>query len=935
MEPPDEPPDRPPGEEAEETGENTLSVADIAESPREGDWLVLPALEVPGGASRVGALVEGSAEGTLPAIEAQFLAGGAPAGDWTALAPTWSEAGFEVRVADLGSVGTTVRLRVHVAALDAVRFLRWTAVLPGTPEDAGGDDHGSTSAPLREDLAGLGIVTREEWGATRSSCSSNPTKNRTTIHHTETPSEDAARQVRAIQHYHMDTRGWCDIGYHFLIGVDGTIYEGRPLDRLGAHVAGQNTGNIGISFVGCFHPGCAWGPTSPPETMIRSAGRLVRALADIYGFAVTSATVRGHRDQPGASTDCPGDNLYARIGDIIAAARSGSTTPDAGAADADADDAGSPAEADAEAGTDGSDTTGPPPETPDCRPLDCALCEATTGCGWCAFRGGCGADGDACTWTGRVGTAACWDALWPCATAACWNPTATIPACGATTVEEDFSSGAYSVHRFWTTLPAGGPLAVRLERTGGTFAPALLVADRAGRLAYGGEAAGLHPDIAVTAAVSGRDGAAADVTLEASRDIDVYLYVTGWAILDGAFRGSLPTSSRYRLSATQTCGTTPPPETPDCAVLACGICEGTAECDWCASRAVCAGAADACAWRGRVGDAACWDTFSACSVATCWNPTETIPSCGTTSWTEDFSSGRYGVHRYSTALPAGGPVTIRLDRTGGSFSPALLVSDRTGRVAFGGEVAALHPEIAVSAATSGRTGAAAEVTLEASSGIDVYLYVTGWAVVDGGFRGTLPTDSRYRMSATQACGPPPAGDPYAGLTRDGSEIPRAGLYNAALSFLGTTTEPYGDVVADAGGREWVRGGASWFGGPGDTGVGASETGAITGEVLRDLNDPLHPDAATLASRPADYYYVAMRWSYSPNGRTWWRDARILVRNPGSGVAVVVRPVDWGPNTSTRRIIDLSPQALDDLGLETDDRVDVAFALPGSALGVVR
>ena len=79
----------------------------------------------------------------------------------------------------------------------------------------------------------------------------------------------------------------------------------------------------------------------------------------------------------------------------------------------------------------------------------------------------------------------------------------------------------------------------------------------------------------------------------------------------------------------------------------------------------------------------------------------------------------------------------------------------------------------------------------------------------------------------------------------------------------------------------------------------------------------------------------MRWSYSPNGQTFWRNARILVRNPSTGVAVVVRPVDWGPNTSTRRIIDLSPQALADLGLSTDGEADVAFASPGSALGVVR
>ncbi|MDW8362601.1 MAG: septal ring lytic transglycosylase RlpA family protein [Myxococcales bacterium] len=137
------------------------------------------------------------------------------------------------------------------------------------------------------------------------------------------------------------------------------------------------------------------------------------------------------------------------------------------------------------------------------------------------------------------------------------------------------------------------------------------------------------------------------------------------------------------------------------------------------------------------------------------------------------------------------------------------------------------------------------------------------------------------------------------------------------------------------GVQWVRGRVSWFGGPRDTGVGATETGAITGERLRSLNDPVDASPSTIASRPHDYYYVAMRWNYSPNGRTWWRDARILVRNPANGRSVVVRPVDWGPHTRTRRIIDLSPQALRDLGMSTDEEALVAFATPGTPLGVVR
>jgi hypothetical protein len=79
----------------------------------------------------------------------------------------------------------------------------------------------------------------------------------------------------------------------------------------------------------------------------------------------------------------------------------------------------------------------------------------------------------------------------------------------------------------------------------------------------------------------------------------------------------------------------------------------------------------------------------------------------------------------------------------------------------------------------------------------------------------------------------------------------------------------------------------------------------------------------------------MRWSYSPNGRSFWRDARIAVRNPATGATVVVRPVDWGPHTRTGRVVDLSPQALVDLSVATDDDVLVAFAPPGAPLGPSR
>ena len=51
--------------------------------------------------------------------------------------------------------------------------------------------------------------------------------------------------------------------------------------------------------------------------------------------------------------------------------------------------------------------------------------------------------------------------------------------------------------------------------------------------------------------------------------------------------------------------------------------------------------------------------------------------------------------------------------------------------------------------------------------------------------------------------------------------------------LGHRTEPHGTVETRAG-VSWVRGAISWFGGPNDTGVGSTETGAVTGERLRRM-----------------------------------------------------------------------------------------------------
>ena len=70
------------------------------------------------------------------------------------------------------------------------------------------------------------------------------------VHCTATP-EGREVDVEEIRKWHTEApRSWSDIGYHFHIKLDGTLQEGRPIERTGAHCAGQNFCSIGISYAG-------------------------------------------------------------------------------------------------------------------------------------------------------------------------------------------------------------------------------------------------------------------------------------------------------------------------------------------------------------------------------------------------------------------------------------------------------------------------------------------------------------------------------------------------------------------------------------------------------------------------------------------------------------------------------------------------------------
>lgn len=55
--------------------------------------------------------------------------------------------------------------------------------------------------------------------------------------------------VEDIRRWHME-RGWDDCGYHFVVRLDGTVEQGRPIAVAGAHCKGHNANSIGIAYVG-------------------------------------------------------------------------------------------------------------------------------------------------------------------------------------------------------------------------------------------------------------------------------------------------------------------------------------------------------------------------------------------------------------------------------------------------------------------------------------------------------------------------------------------------------------------------------------------------------------------------------------------------------------------------------------------------------------
>nr|AAY27974.1 peptidoglycan recognition protein 2 precursor [Euprymna scolopes] len=157
---------------------------------------------------------------------------------------------------------------------------------------------------------GVTLVSRSEWGARppKEVVSIPMPVKMVFIHHTAmdycTNISTCSEQMRKIQNFHMDDRGWFDIGYNYLVGEDGRVYEGRGWNREGAHTKGYNRDAVAISVMGDFSD------RLPNKKALDAVNNLI-----VCGIKQNNITkdylLYGHRNV--RETACPGDKFYELI----------------------------------------------------------------------------------------------------------------------------------------------------------------------------------------------------------------------------------------------------------------------------------------------------------------------------------------------------------------------------------------------------------------------------------------------------------------------------------------------------------------------------------------------------------------------------------------------------------------------------------------------
>lgn len=129
------------------------------------------------------------------------------------------------------------------------------------------------------------------------------------IVHCSATREGQEFSVDTIRKWHLD-RGWSDIGYHYVVHLDGTIGYGRDINKTGAHCKNHNTGSIGVCYIG----GVEADGKTPKDTRTPEQKESLLDLIKTLKRLNSNAVVYGHRDF--SSKACPSFDATTEYKDV-------------------------------------------------------------------------------------------------------------------------------------------------------------------------------------------------------------------------------------------------------------------------------------------------------------------------------------------------------------------------------------------------------------------------------------------------------------------------------------------------------------------------------------------------------------------------------------------------------------------------------------------
>lgn len=133
--------------------------------------------------------------------------------------------------------------------------------------------------------------------------------NKIIVHCSATP-EGKDVKTETIRGWHIKGNGWNDIGYHYVIELDGSVHKGRDESKVGAHCQGYNSNSIGICYVG----GVAKDGKTPKDTRTEKQKESLLALLKELKAKYPRATIHGHREF--AAKACPSFDAKSEYKDL-------------------------------------------------------------------------------------------------------------------------------------------------------------------------------------------------------------------------------------------------------------------------------------------------------------------------------------------------------------------------------------------------------------------------------------------------------------------------------------------------------------------------------------------------------------------------------------------------------------------------------------------